>query len=34
VDTHIVNLRRTLGDLPDQPRTIIAIRGIGYRFDG
>ncbi len=34
VDTHIVNLRRKLGDPPDDPRWIISIRGIGYRFDG
>jgi DNA-binding response OmpR family regulator len=34
VDTHIVNLRRKLADPPENPRWIISIRGIGYRFDG
>ncbi|MBI4909193.1 MAG: response regulator transcription factor [Acidobacteria bacterium] len=34
VDTHIVNLRRKLDDPPEKPRWIVAIRGIGYRFDG
>jgi two-component system, OmpR family, response regulator len=34
VDTHVVNIRRKLGDSPGEPKWIISIRSIGYRFDG
>jgi two-component system alkaline phosphatase synthesis response regulator PhoP len=34
VDSHIVNLRRKIEPKPDQPRYLLSVRGIGYRFDG
>jgi two-component system response regulator BaeR len=34
VDTHILNLRRKIEQLPSEPRFICGVRGIGYRFDG
>jgi DNA-binding response OmpR family regulator len=34
VDAHIVNLRRKIEDHPTEPRYIVSIRGLGYRFDG
>jgi DNA-binding response OmpR family regulator len=33
VDTHIANLRRKIGDDPDQSHWITGIRGVGYRFN-
>jgi len=33
VDTHVVKLRRKIEPEPAQPRHIISVRGIGYRFD-
>ena len=33
VDGHIVCLRRKIEDNPAQPRYLISIRGLGYRFD-
>ncbi len=33
VDTHIVKLRRRLELDPAQPRHIVSVRGIGYRFE-
>lgn len=33
VDAHIVNLRRKVEPLPDTPRFIVSVRGLGYRFD-
>jgi two-component system, OmpR family, alkaline phosphatase synthesis response regulator PhoP len=32
VDVHLANLRRKLGDDPDQARFIETVRGVGYRF--
>ena len=32
VDVHIANLRRRLGDDPNQPKFIETVRGLGYRF--
>lgn len=33
VTEHVRRLRRKLGDDPDDPRWIVAIRGVGYRFE-
>jgi DNA-binding response OmpR family regulator len=33
VDTHIANLRKKVEPQPDQPRHLVSVRGIGYRFD-
>ena len=32
VDTHMANLRKKIEDDPSQPRLIISIRGVGYKF--
>ena len=32
VDVHVANLRRKLGDSPDQPRFVETVRGVGYRL--
>lgn len=34
VDAHIVNLRRKIEPLPAEPRYLVSVRGMGYRFDG
>jgi len=34
VDNHVVDLRRKIEPDPAQPRYIISVRGMGYRFDG
>jgi DNA-binding response OmpR family regulator len=34
VDTHIVKLRRKIERDPEQPRLLVSVRGMGYRFDG
>ena len=34
VDTHIVNLRRKIEPTPAEPRYLVSVRGLGYRFDG
>jgi two-component system response regulator RegX3 len=33
VDTHVVKLRRKIEADPAQPRHIVSVRGIGYRFE-
>ncbi len=33
VDTHIVKLRRKIEADPGEPRHLISVRGLGYRFD-
>ena len=32
VDVHVANLRRKLGDDPDDPRFVETVRGVGYRL--
>jgi DNA-binding response OmpR family regulator len=32
VDTHVFNLRRKIEAVPAEPRHIVGVRGIGYRF--
>lgn len=32
VDTHIGHLRKKIEDNPDNPRHIVSVRGVGYRF--
>jgi DNA-binding response OmpR family regulator len=34
IDNHMLNLRRKLEEAPDEPRYLISVRGIGYRFAG
>jgi two-component system KDP operon response regulator KdpE len=34
VDTHVLNLRKKIEPVPERPRFICGMRGIGYRFDG
>ena len=34
VDNHVMNLRRKIETHPDEPRYVISLRGMGYRFDG
>ena len=33
VDNHMMNLRRKLEDVPAEPRFLVSVRGLGYRFD-
>ena len=33
VDTHIVKLRRKIEPRPGEPRHLVSVRGLGYRFD-
>ena len=34
VDAHIVNLRRKIEPHPAEPKFLLSVRGMGYRFDG
>ena len=34
VDTHVANLRKKIEPSLDDPRYIVSLRGLGYRFDG
>jgi DNA-binding response OmpR family regulator len=34
VDNHITRLRRKIEATPGEPRYLVSVRGIGYRFDG
>jgi two-component system alkaline phosphatase synthesis response regulator PhoP len=34
VDNQVNNLRKKIEPEPDRPRYLIALRGLGYRFDG
>jgi DNA-binding response OmpR family regulator len=34
VDTHVSNLRKKIEKDPANPRYLISVRGMGYRFDG
>lgn len=33
VDTHVFNLRKKIEPLPSEPRFLVGVRGIGYRFE-
>ena len=32
VDTHVFNLRKKIEPVPAEPRFLVGVRGIGYRF--
>src|SRR5438046_7152487 len=34
VDTHMTNLRKKIEPMPSEPRFLVNVRGMGYRFDG
>ena len=34
IDNHIMHLRRKIEAAPEEPRYVVSVRGIGYRFDG
>lgn len=34
VDNQVTNLRKKIEPVPEKPRFLISLRGIGYRFDG
>lgn len=34
VDNQVVNLRKKIEPEPERPRYLVALRGLGYRFDG
>lgn len=33
VDTHVFNLRRKIEPVPSEPKFLLGVRGLGYRFD-
>jgi DNA-binding response OmpR family regulator len=33
VDTHVFNLRRKIESVPSEPKFLIGVRGLGYRFE-
>ena len=33
VDTHVFNLRKKIEALPSEPRLLVGVRGLGYRFE-
>lgn len=34
VDNQVTNLRKKIEVVPSEPRHLVSVRGIGYRFDG
>jgi two-component system alkaline phosphatase synthesis response regulator PhoP len=34
IDNHIMNLRRKIEPAPNEPRYVVSVRGLGYRFEG
>ena len=34
VDNHIVAIRKKIEREPTEPRYLVSVRGVGYRFDG
>jgi DNA-binding response OmpR family regulator len=34
VDTHVTNLRKKIESKPSEPRFLVNVRGMGYRFEG
>jgi DNA-binding response OmpR family regulator len=34
VDNHVVALRKKIEEEPHNPRHLVSLRGLGYRFDG
>ncbi len=34
VDNQVTNLRKKIEPEPERPRYLVALRGLGYRFDG
>ena len=34
VDTHVANLRKKIESEPKQPRYVVSVLGVGYRFEG
>jgi two-component system alkaline phosphatase synthesis response regulator PhoP len=32
IDTHVLKLRKKLEERPDDPRHIVTVHGVGYRF--
>jgi two-component system response regulator RegX3 len=33
VDTHVFNLRKKIEAVPSEPKFLIGVRGLGYRFE-